>query len=398
MPLKDFLFTSESVAEGHPDKMCDQISDAVLDALIAEDPNSRVALESLVKTGLIVLAGEITSRARPDFVRIARDTALDIGYNHIDTGFDGNNCAVLTAIEPQSADISQGVTEGQGLHKEQGAGDQGLMFGFACDETPEEMPLPIAMAHRLMENLAKLRRSGKFNFLRPDAKSQVTVRYVDGRPVEVTAVVISTQHSPDVKYEKIRESMIEELIKKTIPEQYLSRSTVFHVNPTGSFIIGGPHGDCGLTGRKIIVDTYGGYGRHGGGAFSGKDPSKVDRSACYMARHVAKNVVAAGLAKKCEIQLAYAIGVAEPVSVMADTFGTGTIPNSQITELIRAFFKLTPKGIIETLDLRRPIYRATAAYGHFGRSGPGFTWERTDKADAIRKEAGARGAVAVSRS
>src|ERR1700688_2760747 len=398
MPLKDFLFTSESVSEGHPDKMCDQISDAVLDKLIAEDPNSRVALETLVKTGLIVLAGEITSRAHPDFVRIARDTALEIGYNHIDTGFDGNNCAVLTAIEPQSADISQGVTEGQGLHKEQGAGDQGLMFGFACDETPEEMPLPIAMAHRLMENLAKLRRSGKFNFLRPDAKSQVTVRYVDGRPVEVTAVVISTQHSPDVKYEKIRESMIEELIKKTIPEQYLSRSTVFHVNPTGSFIIGGPHGDCGLTGRKIIVDTYGGYGRHGGGAFSGKDPSKVDRSACYMARHVAKNVVAAGLATKCEIQVAYAIGVAEPVSVMADTFGTGTIPNSQITELIRAFFKLTPKGIIETLDLRRPIYRATAAYGHFGRSGPGFTWERTDKADAIRKEAGSRGAVAVSRS
>ena len=314
MPLKDFLFTSESVSEGHPDKMCDQISDAVLDALLTEDPNSRVALESLAKTGLIVLAGEITSKARPDYVKIARQTAIDIGYNSTEVGFDGNMCAVLTAIEPQSADISQGVTEGEGLHKEQGAGDQGLMFGFACDETPEVMPLPIAMAHRLMENLTKLRKTRQLDFLRPDAKSQVTVRYVDGRPVEVTAVVISTQHSPEVKYEKIRESIIEELIKKTIPAQYLTRSTIYHVNPTGSFIIGGPHGDCGLTGRKIIVDTYGGYGRHGGGAFSGKDPSKVDRSACYMARHVAKNVVAAGLATKCEIQVAYAIGVAEPVS------------------------------------------------------------------------------------
>jgi S-adenosylmethionine synthetase len=393
MPLNDFLFTSESVGEGHPDKMCDQISDAVLDALLAEDPDSRVALESLAKTGLIVLAGEITSRARPDYVKIARQTAIEIGYDSAEVGFDGKSCAVLTAIEPQSADISQGVTEGQGLHKEQGAGDQGLMFGFACDETPEEMPLPIAMAHRLMENLAKLRRSGKFNFLRPDAKSQVTVRYVDGRPVEVTAVVISTQHSPDVKYEKIRESMIEELIKKTIPEQYLSRATVFHVNPTGSFIIGGPHGDCGLTGRKIIVDTYGGYGRHGGGAFSGKDPSKVDRSACYMARHVAKNVVAAGLARKCEIQVAYAIGVAEPVSLLVDTFDTGVVPEHKLSATLREMFDFRPAGIIKTLDLKRPIYQATAAYGHFGRNPHDglFPWERVDMAEALRNAFGLNG-------
>ena len=393
MPLNDFLFTSESVGEGHPDKMCDQISDAVLDALLAEDPDSRVALESLAKTGLIVLAGEITSRARPDYVKIARQTALDIGYDSTEVGFDGKSCAVLTAIEPQSADISQGVTEGQGLHKEQGAGDQGLMFGFACDETPEVMPLPIAMAHRLMENLSKLRKSRKLDFLRPDAKSQVTVRYVDGRPVEVTAVVISTQHSPDVKYEKIRESMIEELIKKTIPEQYLSRSTVFHVNPTGSFIIGGPHGDCGLTGRKIIVDTYGGYGRHGGGAFSGKDPSKVDRSACYMARHVAKNVVAAGLATKCEIQVAYAIGVAEPVSLLIDTFDTGIVPEQKLSATLREMFDFRPAGIIKTLDLKRSIYRATAAYGHFGRNPHDglFPWERTDMAEALRNAFGLNG-------
>ncbi len=393
MPLNDFLFTSESVGEGHPDKMCDQISDAVLDALLAEDPDSRVALESLVKTGLIVLAGEITSRASPDYVKIARQTAIEIGYDSAEVGFDGHSCAVLTAIEPQSADISQGVTEGQGLHKEQGAGDQGLMFGFACDETPEEMPLPIAMAHRLMENLAKLRRARQLDFLRPDAKSQVTVRYADGRPVEVTAVVISTQHSPEAKYETIRESMIEELIKKTIPEQYLSRSTVFHVNPTGSFIIGGPHGDCGLTGRKIIVDTYGGYGRHGGGAFSGKDPSKVDRSACYMARHVAKNVVAAGLASKCEIQVAYAIGVAEPVSLLIDTFDTGVVPEHKLSATLREMFDFRPAGIIKTLDLKRPIYRATAAYGHFGRSPHDglFPWERTDMAETLRNAFGLNG-------
>jgi S-adenosylmethionine synthetase len=393
MPLKDFLFTSESVGEGHPDKMCDQISDAVLDALLAEDPHSRVALESLAKTGLIVLAGEITSRARPDYVKIARQTAIDIGYDSPEVGFDGKNCAVLTAIEPQSADISQGVTEGEGLHKEQGAGDQGLMFGFACDETPEEMPLPIAMAHRLMENLAKLRHGHKLDFLRPDAKSQVTVRYVDGRPVEVTAVVVSTQHSPDVSHETIRESMIEELIKKTIPEQYLSAKTIFHVNPTGSFIIGGPHGDCGLTGRKIIVDTYGGYGRHGGGAFSGKDPSKVDRSACYMARHVAKNVVAAGLAKKCEIQVAYAIGVAEPVSLLVDTFDTGLVPEHKLSATLREMFDFRPAGIIKTLELKRPIYRATASYGHFGRNPQNglFPWELTDMAETLRSAFGLNG-------
>jgi S-adenosylmethionine synthetase len=393
MPLKDFLFTSESVSEGHPDKMCDQISDAVLDTLLAEDPDSRVALESLAKTGLIVLAGEITSRARPDYVKIARQTAVEIGYNSTEVGFDGNSCAVLTAIEPQSADISQGVTEGEGLHKEQGAGDQGLMFGFACDETPEGMPLPIAMAHRLMENLTRLRKSNQLDFLRPDAKSQVTVRYVDSRPVEVTAVVISTQHSPAVKYERIRESIIEELIKKTIPDEYLTRSTIYHVNPTGSFIIGGPHGDCGLTGRKIIVDTYGGYGRHGGGAFSGKDPSKVDRSACYMARHVAKNVVAAGLATKCEIQVAYAIGVAEPVSLLVDTFDTGIVPENKLSATLRELFDFRPAGIIKTLNLKRPIYQPTAAYGHFGRVATDglFPWERIDMAETLRNAFGLNG-------
>jgi S-adenosylmethionine synthetase len=390
MPLKDFLFTSESVAEGHPDKMCDQISDAVLDALIAEDPNSRVALESLVKTGLIVLAGEITSRAHPDFVRIARDTAVEIGYNHIDTGFDGNNCAVLTAIEPQSVDISQGVTEGEGLHKEQGAGDQGLMFGFACDETPEQMPLPIALAHRLMENLSKLRHQGKADFLLPDGKSQVSVRYVGGRPVEVSTVVVSAQHRRDVGHATVREAIIEELIKPTIPKQFLTKDTVIHVNPTGSFVIGGPHGDCGLTGRKIIVDSYGGYGRHGGGAFSGKDPSKVDRSACYMARYVAKNVVAAGLATKCEIQVAYAIGVAEPVSILIDTFDTGTVPDQKLSSALRELFDFRPAGIIKTLGLKRPIYKATAAYGHFGRVPHNglFPWEQTDMVDALRSAFG----------
>jgi len=393
MPLKDFLFTSESVSEGHPDKMCDQISDAVLDKLIAEDPNSRVALETLVKTGLIVLAGEITSRAHPDFVRIARDTALEIGYNHVDTGFDGNSCAVLTAIEPQSADISQGVTEGEGLHKEQGAGDQGLMFGFACDETPEQMPLPIALAHRLMENLSKLRHQGKADFLLPDGKSQVSVRYAGGRPVEVSTVVVSAQHRRDVGHATVREAVIEELIKPTIPKQFLTKDTVIHVNPTGSFVIGGPHGDCGLTGRKIIVDTYGGYGRHGGGAFSGKDPSKVDRSACYMARYVAKNVVAAGLATKCEIQVAYAIGVAEPVSILIDTFDTGVVPDQKLSSALRELFDFRPAGIIKTLSLKRPIYKATAAYGHFGRVPHNglFPWEQTDMVDALRNAFGRDG-------
>ncbi len=386
MPLNDFLFTSESVSEGHPDKMCDQISDAVLDSLLAEDPNSRVALETLAKTGLIVLAGEITTKASPDFIKIARKTAVEIGYDHDDVGFNGNMCAVLTAIEPQSPDISQGVTEGEGLHKEQGAGDQGLMFGYACDETPELMPLPIALAHRLMENLTALRKQKKLDFLRPDGKSQVTVRYADGRPVGVSAVVISTQHSPNASHATIREAMIEELIKKTVPAQYLDKSTVFHVNPTGSFVVGGPHGDCGLTGRKIIVDSYGGYGRHGGGAFSGKDPSKVDRSACYMARYVAKNVVAAGLAKRCEIQVAYAIGVAEPVSLLIDTFDTGTVPDQKLSSALREIFDFRPAGIIKTLDLKRPIYQKTASYGHFGRPAENgyFPWERVDRVDALK--------------
>ncbi|HUY28242.1 MAG TPA: methionine adenosyltransferase [Candidatus Binataceae bacterium] len=390
MPLKDFLFTSESVSEGHPDKMCDQISDAVLDSLLAEDPNSRVALETLAKTGLIVLAGEITSHAHPDFVSLARKVALEIGYDSVESGFDGKTCAVMMAIEPQSTDISQGVTEGEGLHKEQGAGDQGLMFGYACDETQQLMPMPIAMAHRLMENLAKMRKERRVNWLRPDAKSQVTVRYDDGRPVEITAVVISTQHSPEVKYETIRETVIEELIKQTIPAEYLTKQTVYHVNPTGSFVIGGPHGDCGLTGRKIIVDTYGGYGRHGGGAFSGKDPSKVDRSACYFARYVAKNVVAAGLAKKCEIQVAYAIGVAEPVSILIDTFDTGVMPDAKLSATLRELFDFRPAGIIRTLNLKRPIYQATAAYGHFGRKPHDglFPWERIDMAERLQSAFG----------
>ena len=393
MALKDFLFTSESVSEGHPDKMCDQISDAVLDALLAQDPNSRVALESLAKTGMVVLAGEITSKARIEYADVARQTVLDIGYDDSSIGFDGHTCAVLTAIERQSPDISQGVTEGEGLFKEQGAGDQGLMFGFACDETLELMPLPIDLAHKLMEYLAKVRKEKKFGFLRPDAKSQVTVRYTDGRPVGVETVVISTQHSPDVKYETLREAMIEEVIKRVIPPQYLDKSTKYFINPTGRFVVGGPQGDCGLTGRKIIVDTYGGYGRHGGGAFSGKDPSKVDRSACYMARHVAKNIVAAGLARKCEIQVAYAIGVAEPVSLLVDTFETGVVPDSKLSSTLRELFDFRPAGIIKKLDLKRPIYRPTAAYGHFGRSTDGglFTWEKIDMAAALQSAFGVNG-------
>ena len=393
MALKDFLFTSESVSEGHPDKMCDQISDAVLDALLAQDPNSRVALESLAKTGMVVMAGEITSNARIEYSEVARKTVLDIGYDDSSIGFDGNTCAVLTAIERQSPDISQGVTEGEGLFKEQGAGDQGLMFGFACDETVELMPLPILLAHKLMEHLTKVRKEKKFDFLRPDAKSQVTVRYADDRPVGVDAVVISTQHSPDVKYETLREAMIEEVIKQVIPPQYLDKSTKYFVNPTGRFVVGGPQGDCGLTGRKIIVDTYGGYGRHGGGAFSGKDPSKVDRSACYMARHVAKNVVAAGLARKCEIQVAYAIGVAEPVSLLVDTFDTGVVPDTKLSSALRELFDFRPAGIIRKLDLKRPIYRPTAAYGHFGRTPHDglFTWEKIDMSSALQSAFGANG-------
>jgi len=373
--------------------MCDQISDAVLDALLAQDPDSRVALESLAKTGMVMLAGEITTKAKINYTDIVRKVVREIGYDDSSIGFDGSSCAILTAIEGQSPDISQGVTEGQGLHKEQGAGDQGLMFGYACDETDVQMPLPISLAHRLMEHLAELRKTKKLNFLRPDAKSQVTVRYSDNQPVAVTAVVISTQHSPDVKYETLREAIIEDVIKKVIPAQYLDKSTVFHVNPTGRFVIGGPQGDCGLTGRKIIVDTYGGYGRHGGGAFSGKDPTKVDRSACYMARHVAKNVVAAGLARKCEIQVAYAIGVAEPVSILVDTFDTGTVPESTLSSALRELFDFRPFGIIKKLRLKRPIYRPTASYGHFGRKPHDgfFTWEETDMVPALQSAFGMNG-------
>ncbi|HXP68312.1 MAG TPA: methionine adenosyltransferase [Candidatus Dormibacteraeota bacterium] len=385
-----FLFTSESVTEGHPDKIADQISDAVLDAVMTDDPMGRVACETLVTTGLVVVAGEITTKTYVDFADLSREVIKDVGYTRAKYGFDSETCGVICAIKKQSDDIAMGVDTG-------GAGDQGLMFGFACDETPELMPMPIQLAHQLTKRLADVRKSGKLDFLRPDGKSQVTVEYIEGRPARVDTAVISTQHSEKVSQRDLTDAIINEVIKPVIPAEMLDSKTKFHINPTGRFVIGGPMGDAGLTGRKIIVDTYGGYSRHGGGALSGKDPTKVDRSACYMARYVAKNIVAAGLATKVEVQLAYAIGVAEPVSVMTDTFGTGVIPDSQITELIRANFKLTPKGIIETLDLRRPIYRPTAAYGHFGRTGPGFTWEKTDKADAIRKDAGSRGAVAVSR-
>jgi S-adenosylmethionine synthetase len=389
MAGRDFLFTSESVSEGHPDKLCDQISDAVLDAHLAHDPDSRVACESLAKTGMIVIAGEITSKARVSYTDVAREVVRDIGYTDSAMGFDGNTCAILTAVEQQSPDISQGVTEGEGLHKEQGAGDQGMMFGYACDETPEFMPLPIQMAHSLVKYLAKVRKGGEAYFLRPDSKSQVTVEYKDGKPVKVKSVVISSQHSPEVEYSKLRETIIDGVIKAVIPAEYLSKDTVFHVNPTGRFVVGGPQGDCGLTGRKIIVDTYGGMGRHGGGAFSGKDPSKVDRSAAYMARYVAKNIVAAELAERCEVQLAYCIGVAQPVSVLVDTFGTGKISESTIAGIVQEVFNLTPKGIIQTLELKRPIYRSTASYGHFGRTPEDghFTWEKTDRVEDLKKAA-----------
>jgi len=389
-----FLFTSESVSEGHPDKIADQISDAVLDTVLEHDPMGRVGCETMLTTGLVVVAGEITikkeHRGCLEYERIARDVINGIGYNRAKYGFDAETCGILSAVKPQSPDIAMGVDTG-------GAGDQGMMFGYACDETPELMPMPIQLAHQLMLKHSEVRKKKAVDFFRPDAKSQVSIEYVNGRPARVDTVVISTQHSEKASNSDIREAVIEQVIKPVLPAAMFDKTTKIHVNPTGRFVTGGPMGDAGLTGRKIIVDTYGGYGRHGGGAFSGKDPSKVDRSACYMARYVAKNIVAAGLARKVEVQLAYAIGVAEPVSVMADTFGTGTIPNHQITELIRGFFKLTPKGIIETLDLRRPIYKPTAAYGHFGRTGPGFTWEKTDKADAIRKEAASRGAVALTR-
>jgi len=382
------LFTSESVTEGHPDKISDQISDAILDAMLEQDVSSRVACETMVTTGMVVVAGEVTTKAWVDMQKVVRDTVEAIGYTDSNMGFDFNTCAVLISLDKQSPDIAQGVNEGEGAHTEQGAGDQGLMFGYACDETPELMPLPIQLAHRLTERLSHVRKDGTMNYLRPDGKSQVTVRYVDGKPVSVEAVVISTQHAEDVTQEQLHEDILKHVIKYVIPEKYLGDSTQYHINPTGVFVIGGPQGDCGLTGRKIIVDTYGGMGRHGGGAFSGKDPSKVDRSAAYAARHVAKNVVAAGLAARCEVQLAYAIGVAEPVSVSVQTFGTNKIEESKIIELIRKNFELKPAGLIRELNLLRPIYQKTAAYGHFGREIPEFTWEGTDKAKDLRIQAG----------
>jgi len=385
---RNFSFTSESVTEGHPDKIADQISDAVLDEVLRQDPKGRVACETLVTTGLAVIAGEITTSAHLEYNDIVREVIRDVGYTRAKFGYDADTCGVICAIKRQSPDIAMGVDTG-------GAGDQGLMFGFACDETAELMPMPIQLAHRLTQRLAEIRKSGLVDFLRPDGKSQVTVEYRDGRPARVDCVVVSTQHGEKVSNVDLRDAVMEHVIRPIIPAAMLDKDTKYHINPTGRFVIGGPMGDAGLTGRKIIVDTYGGYSRHGGGALSGKDPTKVDRSACYMARYIAKNLVAAGVARKAEVQIAYAIGVAEPVSVMAETFGTGTLPEEKITRLIREFFPLTPKGIIEALDLRRPIYRATAAYGHFGRTGPGFTWERTDRADALRKAAGLTATLAA---
>ena len=382
------LFTSESVTEGHPDKISDQISDAILDAMLGQDAGSRVACETLVTTGMVVVAGEVTTKAQVDMQKVVRDTIEEIGYTDSKMGFDSNTCAVLISLDKQSPNIAQGVNEGEGAHTEQGAGDQGLMFGYACDETPELMPLPIQLAHRLTERLSHVRKDGTMDYLRPDGKSQVTVRYVDGKPKSVDAVVISAQHEEGVSQSQLHEEILKNVIRFVIPEKYLNDSTQYHINPTGIFVIGGPQGDCGLTGRKIIVDTYGGMGRHGGGAFSGKDPSKVDRSAAYAARHVAKNVVAAGLASRCEVQLAYAIGVAEPVSVSVETFGTNKIEESKIIKLIRNNFELKPAGLIRTLDLLRPIYQKTAAFGHFGREIPEFTWEATDKANDLRIQAG----------
>mgnify|MGYP000965862079 FL=1 len=385
---REFLFTSESVSEGHPDKVADQISDTVLDAVLAEDPHGRVACETLVSTGLVVISGEITTKAHINYREIAQNTIRRIGYNDSDIGFDYKSCAILTAINRQSPDIAQGVNEGEGIDLDQGAGDQGLMFGYACNETPALMPLPIYYAHRIMQRQAEVRRDGRLPWLRPDAKSQLTVRYVDGKPVDIDAIVVSTQHNPDVSHAQLSEAVIEEIIKPVLPKELLGGNIRYLINPTGRFVVGGPHGDCGLTGRKIIVDTYGGTARHGGGAFSGKDPSKVDRSAAYAARHVAKNIVATGLADRCEVQIAYAIGVAKPVSLMVDTFGTGKIPEEKIVKLVEKHFDLRPKGIIQTLNLLRPIYTKTAAYGHFGRDEPEFTWEALDKVQALKADAG----------
>jgi len=375
-----YLFTSESVTEGHPDKIADQISDAILDAVLAEDPLGRVACETLVTTGLAMISGEITTKTYVDFPSIVRSTIRDIGYTRAKYGFDSETCAVISSIDPQSPDIAQGVDTG-------GAGDQGLMFGYANRETEELMPLPIMLAHKLVRRLSEVRKSNELDFLRPDGKSQVTIEYRGRRPIRASAIVVSTQHSPTVSNRDLREAIIESVIKGVVPAELLDDQTIFHINPTGRFVIGGPQGDTGLTGRKIIVDTYGGKGRHGGGSFSGKDPTKVDRSACYMARYIAKNIVASGLADETEVQLAYAIGVAEPVSVYVNTFETGKVPDEKIGELVRAHFQMTPKGIIDHLQLRRPIFKKTAAYGHFGRTEPEFTWERTDKADALRSDA-----------
>jgi len=382
MAREEYLFTSESVTEGHPDKIADQISDAVLDAVLAQDPTGRVACESLLTTGLVVVAGEITTSCYVDIARVARETIREVGYTRAKFGFDFETCGVITAIDEQSSDIAMGVDK-------LGAGDQGLMFGYACTETDELMPLPITLAHKLCQRLTEVRKSGQLDYLRPDGKSQVTVRYVDGKPVSVETVVISTQHGPDAGLSTIREDMIEQVVLPTIPKHLIDpRRITYHINPTGRFVTGGPMGDTGLTGRKIIVDTYGGSCPHGGGAFSGKDPTKVDRSACYMARHVAKNVVAAGLADRAQVQVAYAIGVADPVSIMVDTFGTGKVPNSKLEQMIRRHFDFTPAGIIKYLDLRRPFYKKTAAYGHFGRSEPEFAWERTNRIKDLRDDAG----------
>ena len=384
----DYFFTSESVSEGHPDKVADQISDSILDAILAQDPTARVAAETLCNTGLVVLAGEITTNANVDYIQVARNTLREIGYDNTAYGIDYKGCAVLVAYDKQSPDIAQGVDKAHDDGLDQGAGDQGLMFGYACDETAELMPLPLHLSHRLVERQSQLRRDGRLNWLRPDAKSQVTLRYVDGKPDSIDTVVLSTQHDEDISLEKLREAVIEEIIKPVLPKHLIKGAINFLVNPTGRFVIGGPQGDCGLTGRKIIVDTYGGAAPHGGGAFSGKDPSKVDRSAAYAGRYVAKNVVAAGLASKCLIQISYAIGVAKPTSVMVSTFGTGKISDEKIAQLVSEHFDLRPKGIVKMLNLLRPIYRKTAAYGHFGREEPEFTWEQTDKAAALRAAAG----------
>ncbi|HWQ38094.1 MAG TPA: methionine adenosyltransferase [Burkholderiales bacterium] len=392
--MSEFLFTSESVSEGHPDKVADQISDAVLDAILAQDKYARVAAETLVNTGLVVMAGEITTTAMVDFQQIARETVKRIGYDNTEYGIDYKGCAVLVAYDKQSPDIAQGV-DGRGLDPDQGAGDQGLMFGYACDETPTYMPLAIHLAHRLVERQSELRRDGRLPWLRPDAKSQVTIRYANGRPEAIDTVVLSTQHAPEMQHKQIEEAVVESIIKPVLPRNLVKGNVRYLVNPTGRFVVGGPHGDCGLTGRKIIVDTYGGAAHHGGGAFSGKDPSKVDRSAAYAARYVAKNIVAAGLAKKCEIQVSYAIGVAKPTSVMVTTFGTGAIPDEKIAQLVAKHFDLRPRGIIQMLDLLRPIYSKTAAYGHFGRDEPEFTWENLDKVEALRADAGLKQTAAA---